>query len=363
MSQPIRLTKIAETKSQKGRATFASTTIPAGSLIFSEEPILTMDATSETPHIDLLASFADLPQDLQDLMLDLTAVDPTPFRHLIWKEFDVRTNGGWWDIAQKYGEHTKRVLTAFNTNAVAQHLGVQTAMLNHSCLPNAYAAFDEARGELTVHAMKEINEGEEICLSHLEGGALFAPMKERRGVLVLQRGFMCLCDACMEVEECEGREQECLREKLRDDLRNLIDKYQRNEATLMMNFGKRGHGGLDPDFVTFLGEVAAGVVELMEKLGLATIDNLEWYQYVFHWSRAVNDDEMAREYQDKMLRVVCMCAGEDSQRYHDMQQDASGAKSAAWNKIAEVRPEHSRGGRHSIMKTAKLGLAEEDEVE
>ncbi|KAL1599517.1 SET domain-containing protein 5 [Paraconiothyrium brasiliense] len=361
--QPTRFTKVVETNSKKGRATFATTTIPGGTLIFSEEPILTMDATSETPHIDLLPSFAALSEELQELILDLTAIDPTSFRHLVWKEFEIRPRGSWWDINQKHGEHIKQVLAAFNTNAVGQHLGIHTAMLNHSCLPNAYAAFDEATGEMAVHATKEIKEGEEVCLSHLEGPDLFAPMNERRGLLVVQRGFTCLCDACMEAEQCESTQQESPREKLRAELRNLIDKYRRNEATLMKKFGKGGHGGLDPDFVTFLGEVAAGVVELVERLGLATIDNLDWYEYVIRWSLAMKNGERATEYGKKMVKVVYMSVGGESQMHGDIEQHASGAKSVAWRKIAKLRSKPSGDGRHSIMKTSELGPAEEDEVE
>lgn len=182
----------------------------------------------------------------------------------------------WGDMEHIHGEHAENVLTDFNTNAPGAHLRLRTVMLNHSCLPNAYAAWDEGSEKITVHALQDIQTGEEICLSHLEGSALFEAMKTRREMLVLQRGFTCLCDACMGVEECAGTEQESREEKLRAELRALIEKFRRSEGMFMANFGKGGHKGVDPGFATFLADISAKIVEVLEKLGVATIETLEW---------------------------------------------------------------------------------------
>jgi hypothetical protein len=139
-----------------------------------------------------------------------------------------------------------------------------------------YVALNEASGELAVYAMRAIKQGEEICISHLDGAALFEPLKLRRGMLVLQRSFICLCDACIEAEECAGKERGCPGEKLRADLRALVDNYRRNGSRLMINFGKGKHKGVDLEFATFLGESGAGIVEVVEELGLAMVDSLDW---------------------------------------------------------------------------------------
>ncbi|KAK7193848.1 hypothetical protein DPSP01_010185 [Paraphaeosphaeria sporulosa] len=172
--------------------------------------------------------------------------------------------------------HTAAVLTVFNTNAMGAYLGLQTVLLNHSCAPDAYAGFEEGRGEIRVHALRDIQIAEEICISHLEGSALFESINLHRGILVLQRGFLCLCDACMDVEERELTGREAREEKLRANLRGLTAKYRRNKATLIEYFGIKGHMGVDPGFATFLAKVGAATMEVLEKLGFATIETLEW---------------------------------------------------------------------------------------
>ncbi|KAF2447879.1 SET domain-containing protein [Karstenula rhodostoma CBS 690.94] len=349
---PPHLTSIRPTK-EKGRATFAAAPIPAGTLIFSEEPLLSIDATSPTAHACLLASFAALTRPTQSLILDLTARDPSAFRAVVWAEFDMANENTWGDVEHMHSSHAEDVLTAFNTNAVGPHLGLRSATLNHSCAPNAYAAFDEGSGEITLHALRDIGAGEEICISHLEGSALFEAMNLRRGMLVLQRGFVCLCDACMDVEECFGTERESRGEELRAELRALVAKYRRNEATLMANFAKGGHKGVDPEFATFLAEVGAGIVEVVEKLGLATVETLEWYQNVIHWNLALKNEETAKEWQEKILHVLRTCIGEDSLMYREMQQDVNGANASGWEKTTAAFLEISFDGRPEITLADK----------
>jgi hypothetical protein len=66
------------------------------------------------------------------------------------------------------------------------------ARLNHSCRPNAQHAWNEARGIEVVHAVRDIQEGEELTLSYLAGGA----STERQSRLKEYFGFNCTCEAC-----------------------------------------------------------------------------------------------------------------------------------------------------------------------
>ncbi|KAL5397101.1 hypothetical protein PMIN02_002610 [Paraphaeosphaeria minitans] len=317
-------------------------------------PLLTLEADSAIPHASLLSSFAALSWHTQTLILNLTARDPSAFRAVIWAEFAMSDENTWGDVEHAHGAHASDVLKAFHTNAVGAHLGLHTALLNHSCRPNAYAGFKEGTGEVRVYALRDILEGEQICISHLEGSAFSEAMGLRRGILVLQRGFVCLCDACMDAEESANMEREARDENLRATLQWLIAKYRWNEARLIDNFGMKGHKGVDPGFAMFLVEVGEGIVEVLEKLGMATMETLEWHQKIIHWSLALRENKMADDWREKMLQVVRICVGEGSVMYCEMQREEIGANAVEReNTTTDV----SRMGHPKVM------MADEPEVE
>ncbi|KAJ7069695.1 hypothetical protein C8F01DRAFT_1217270 [Mycena amicta] len=66
---------------------------------------------------------------------------------------------------------------------------------NHSCLPNAAVKYVLAKCELPrmeVVALRDISEGEEICLPYLDPALL----QSRRQIFQLTYGFDCRCDSC-----------------------------------------------------------------------------------------------------------------------------------------------------------------------
>lgn len=316
---PARLVKIDQTKS-KGRGVFAETDIEPGTLILAEEPILRLDPLSVTAHSDLLSDFKALPKEMRNLVLDLEAHDPRPFRKSIRKEFRLRVHPTWERLNTVHGVHSKHVLTAFNTNAVGQCLSLQTALMNHSCLPNAYVTFDETNRELTVHALCDIKAGEEVCISQLEGSSLLEPMDVRRERLLSQRGFTCICDACVEVEQLGSTsdvQQEHPTEKLRAECRELIHEYWERESDFEKEFGEGDRKELDSDAVVFLANLGAQIVELMGKLRVALVDTQEWYETVISWYLMLEDKDTAEMWQERMLDMVRTCVGENSSTYRD----------------------------------------------
>ncbi|KAJ3304969.1 hypothetical protein HDV03_002199 [Kappamyces sp. JEL0829] len=78
------------------------------------------------------------------------------------------------------------------SSAIGVGLFPLTAMLNHSCQPNAvYATGDE--GQMVVKSIRPIAEGEQVFVSYVD---LFAPRWERRGVLLTTKFFWCECQRC-----------------------------------------------------------------------------------------------------------------------------------------------------------------------
>jgi hypothetical protein len=315
---------------KKGRGLIADIDIPCGSLVFSEKPLLTLYAWArsehdyQTPHAKLLTDFAELPKHKKRIILEnLSISDTADFQRVIFQEFRNYKSPSWRNFNRKYGHNAQKILTAFSTNAIGPHLGTQAAMLNHSCVPNAYATFEDDIQELTVHALRDINYGEEICISYLEGAALFQPAlpqpgssrATRREFLQIQRGFDCLCEACLEVSEWVADQYQLNdhpSERLRAELCDLITEYRRRDSQLWKKWSRVNSHGLEPDSIRYLVKIATGIVELIEQLGLTSIEHLEWYEAIAKWERSLEDEEAAAEWQGKIRDIVHMCLGRDS---------------------------------------------------
>ncbi|KAF7299584.1 hypothetical protein HMN09_00963700 [Mycena chlorophos] len=66
---------------------------------------------------------------------------------------------------------------------------------NHSCLPNAAAKYRLVQGQrpmMEVVALREIEEGEEVCLPYVDPALL----QTKKQIFQLTYGFECLCDSC-----------------------------------------------------------------------------------------------------------------------------------------------------------------------
>lgn len=100
--------------------------------------------------------------------------------------------------AQALGIFETNVLPCGSNDAhghVAQRGGIflTGARFNHSCVPNVNNHWDAARGQLVFRALRDIEAGEELCLSY---GRLLAKRSERRAELRAKFGFECACEAC-----------------------------------------------------------------------------------------------------------------------------------------------------------------------
>ena len=157
----------------KGKGLIATRAIKPGELILSEPPLFTTASLSNpaTFEKDLGAIVKGLSKDGQRTFLSLHNNSPgaNPFSNI------VRSNG-----------------YPLGPNSEVGAIFPLVARLNHACRPNAQHAWNEARGVEVVHAVRDIQEGEELTLSYLAGG----PSTERQGRLKEYFGFDCTCEAC-----------------------------------------------------------------------------------------------------------------------------------------------------------------------
>jgi hypothetical protein len=75
------------------------------------------------------------------------------------------------------------------------------SLFNHSCLPNAWAYTDDKSPSIRIIAIRDIDPGEEICISYLNGGA---SVEKNRQTLSKQFGFSCQCDQCSLLKDTDS---------------------------------------------------------------------------------------------------------------------------------------------------------------
>jgi hypothetical protein len=122
-----------------------------------------------------------------------------------------------------------------NENKIHQGVFENVARINHSCLPNAQGNFHAPLGRFNIHALRDIERGEEVTLNYLpEHGALAASRGNR---LKEGYGFACDCPAC-DLTSVRGKGGEARRIVTRTALKGFAatveDNVQGLESELRM---------------------------------------------------------------------------------------------------------------------------------
>ncbi|XP_066595985.1 histone-lysine N-trimethyltransferase SMYD5 isoform X2 [Prorops nasuta] len=76
-------------------------------------------------------------------------------------------------------------------------LYVLQSSINHSCVPNAVVEFPFSNSTLVIKAIRDIQPGEEICISYLDECALERSRHSRQKALSSLYLFVCRCNKCL----------------------------------------------------------------------------------------------------------------------------------------------------------------------
>lgn len=82
-------------------------------------------------------------------------------------------------------------------NSEGSGLYVLQSAVNHSCIPNAFAQFPYSNYILVLRASRNIQPGEEICISYLDECILERSRHSRQKALTSSYLFICRCDRCL----------------------------------------------------------------------------------------------------------------------------------------------------------------------
>jgi hypothetical protein len=162
----------------KGKGLVAIEKISKGTRILSEEPIITIPRNgmnSEQLQISIYQQVATLSKHQQRAFLSMYNIHP-------------------------YRDAAERYLGIFQTNSLPAEtdgdkgaIFLEACRINHACDNNAQKNWNEKIKRHTVHALRDINKGEEITITYL------GPLKNRKArqkALQKRFGFTCLCRLC-----------------------------------------------------------------------------------------------------------------------------------------------------------------------
>lgn len=194
----IQLIEVRQTKSA-GLGVFARVTIPRSTRILCTPLLLRLNG-GENPR-EILGAFDGLSAKDQALYLDLY-----PFVPPVRKELTKRYMGMRWE---KLSEREKKVIGIYDANSFEVGIFFLPSRINHSCIPNVHYEFNPILQRGTFHAIHDIEEGEELLISYINGGSR---LRAQRQPKLDMWGFVCKCAACQ--DDNEGRKREERRKEM-----------------------------------------------------------------------------------------------------------------------------------------------------
>ncbi|PON29320.1 set-domain histone methyltransferase-6 [Trichoderma gamsii] len=159
----------------KGLGLIATKDIPKGTRILSELPLFKVSPGESNRQIltdHITKALKDLDKEKQRAFLDLPNVyglDDGPFLGI-----------------------TRSNAMPLGPDAPQAGLFLDAARINHSCRPNAHKSWNANIVRLTVHALCDIKQGQEITISYLEITKIYVV----RQALLKRLLFDCKCELC-----------------------------------------------------------------------------------------------------------------------------------------------------------------------
>ena len=155
----------------KGRGIVACSNIPKGTRILCEKPLLTLATEIDSLDDNIVRKVRALSEDKKRQYLSLCKSNTTG---------NVFT--GIFQTNALPCESTPPIVGIFPT----------ICLINHSCVPNSQHSWNSMKNSQMIHAVSDIEEGEEITICYGGQGAFDA----RRDYLAKSFGFECDCSVC-----------------------------------------------------------------------------------------------------------------------------------------------------------------------
>jgi len=168
----------------------------------------------------------------------------------------------------------------------------KAARVNHSCVPNVFHRFNPNIRRITMHAIRDIEPGDEIVTSYID----ICRTTAERQIDLRHWGFECGCEAC----STDDDEHEERRQKLAELLKSIEE--EEGQAS------QGCKGGLL--------SIVEETITLMEQEGLFESDTLgQVYKKAAQHASVVGRYKDAHDWARKAAEVEEKCCGTDSVEY------------------------------------------------
>lgn len=260
-----------------GKGVIARTYIPRGTRIISEAPLFSISNFAQTSLQDIVAYVTtilkQLPKDDQRGFLGLHNAfirQASPFYGI------VRTNS-----------------LPFGPDSPELGLFLTCARLNHSCSPNANHSWNSETKMENVHAIRDIDPGEEITICYQSAQSSHQDRASRQDELLKMFGFECHCMIC-DLPEDESLES--------DQRRHEIDQLDRiiGSGDLLMYDGPKALGA------------CRTIIEHLEDEGIQDMRVARAYYDSFQICVSNGDIARASVFARKHIEEMMVCEGDDA---------------------------------------------------
>lgn len=172
------------------------------------------------------------------------------------------------------------------------------ARLNHSCVPNAQGNLNTALpgNQFTIHALREIADGEEITISYLHDELAIRSARQKR--LKEGYGFDCACEICS-IKDSGGRHEKSHQRRLK--IQRLLAAFSGQQTASACTSGEF--------------ELTKAVIDAYEQEGLAGRELASLCFAAASLARALGHEQEASRLGAKGLQVEEDAVGLDSPFY------------------------------------------------
>ena len=193
------------------------------------------------------------------------------------------------------------ILSIYEANCFEMGSGtcicLDASRINHSCMPNAYYSWNSSIERVTLHAVKDIAEGEEITISYCSA---YHTLEERKHELE-PYVFTCRCPAC-QTDTDFGIGSQVRRQQMLN-LNEEIADYQHDPPTARAEYGHRDEQS-----------AILRLINLIDEEGLIYEKSLVYHDAA-ECALKRGSRKNALEYASKELDVDLCCVGRDSPSY------------------------------------------------
>lgn len=285
----------------KGKGLVATTRIAKGTRLLSEVPIFKVPR--DNPDIDdlerIIASEVDgLNDDQQRSFFDLTNI---------------------------YGNAHSGPLGIARTNVLplgsksnSGGLFLEASRINHSCRHNAQNTWNENIGQLTIHALRDIEVGQEITISYLTSTSEYT---ERQRFLKERFKFECKCELC----------------SLPQAQRKRSDTRLRKLQAIDNSIGAYFWGDIEPEVALKLLHTMFG---LFDEEGIWDGSIARAYKDAYDIAIETEDESRARVFAERAYNARRLIEGDDSPVTVKMKQAAEKLSASTPQGMNEVEFEN-----------------------